>query len=199
MTDKELTTLIKEGGRSENLALGFLAQQPSYRNMARSAASKVPNGLELQIDHDIFWHGLGILCDAVRNGIFQGKSSLLTYFASICFRSARDITGPRPIHNSEETLTQIEGDHLPDFRLIEASEKQELLATFDHICEKMGEKHGKILKMKLNSYPNDRIANELGLPYAAVKDRVARSYKKFKDFLEQHPVIRERLYSSLCH
>ncbi|MEL6277098.1 MAG: hypothetical protein AAFU03_18500, partial [Bacteroidota bacterium] len=169
MTDKELIALIQKGGQSENLAFSFLVKQLSYQNLARTAASKIPNGLAQLFEQDVFLHGLAVLCDSIRSGIFRGESSLLTYFGSICFRSARDLIGRQPIHNSEEVLMYIEDDHWPDFQLMEESRKQEVWQLFNHICEKIDEKHGKILKMKLKSYPNDRIATELDLPYATVK------------------------------
>jgi RNA polymerase sigma factor (sigma-70 family) len=181
-SDTELLDALKQGSRHRDEAL-----QQIYGNtkLKRSVMAYVMahNGNEQDAD-DVFQDSLILFDRQIREGKFQGQSSLTTYFIGIAkwrWVSLQRKWGRNIELKPEKHDQKIES---VEARAIE-NEKRDLI---DEVLSKIGKRCQTILKLYKLSYSMEEIAAEMDLSSPALaKKNAYECRKKFKDFVVQHP------------
>ena len=126
----------------------------------------------------------------IREGKFQGRSSLSTYFVGIA--RWRWWTNRRKFGNYEALKVEHFEEAIGD---IEASViENEKRATIDEILSKIGARCKELLRLYKLSYQMEEIAVRLGLSSPELaKKNVYECRKKFKAFVMEHPFYKDIL------
>jgi RNA polymerase sigma factor (sigma-70 family) len=181
-TDDALAEAVRQGGREREAALHRLYQKPGLRETV--VRHVLDHGGSHQDAQDVFQESFVLLDRNLREGRFEGKSALSTYFVAIAkwhWVGLRRRQG----RYQELTASAYEGSvDSPEAETI-GSEQRSLLAAG---LEQIGERCKSLLQLYQLEYSMDEIADVMGYQNADVAKKEAyRCRIKLREALERQP------------
>lgn len=181
-TDEALVTGIQAGGSAREEALKRLYLLPGLREAV--IRHVLDHGGSRQDAQDIFQEALVLLDRNLREGRFEGKSSLSTYFVAIAKwrwvtvrRQQGRFTDLAPAHYDAE----VESPEAEKIR----SEYRDL---FQEALGQIGERCRDLLRLYQLEYSMDEIADRMQYQSADVAKKEAyRCRMRFRELLETNP------------
>ena len=157
-TDEQVVEAIQQGGRALDEVLVFIYGNSLYKQsvfkLIRDANGKREDA------EDVFQDGICQLVMNIRQGKFRGKSSIRTYFITICknlwyTKFARTVKYEKII---QTIVKQEELVKSPDLVLINRENSEQL----DQVLELIGEKCKRVLGLWLLNYSMKEITKIVG-------------------------------------
>lgn len=187
-TDESLLAAIQSGGQAREDALRRIYLMPGLRETV--ARFVFDNGGSRADAQDVFQEALVLFDRNLREGRFEGKSALATYFVAIA--KWRWVTLRRQQGRYQElSPAQYDGE-------VESAEAETLRAEHrDLLAEAMGhigERCRELLRLYQLDYAMDEIAGKMGYAGADVAKKEAyRCRMRLREHLENHPLWAEYL------
>ncbi len=181
-TDEALVTGIQAGGSAREEALKRLYLLPGLREAV--IRHVLDHGGSRQDAQDIFQEALVLLDRNLREGRFEGKSSLSTYFVAIAKwrwvtvrRQQGRFTDLAPAHYDAEVES-------PEAETI----RSEYRDLFQEALGQIGERCRDLLRLYQLEYSMDEIADRMQYQSADVAKKEAyRCRMRFRELLETNP------------
>ena len=181
-TDEALVTGIQSGGPAREDALKRLYQLPGMREAVYRYI--LDHGGSRQDAQDIFQETLILLDRNLREGRYEGKSSLRTYFVAIAKwrwvtvrRQDGRYTELSPLHYDAEVDS-------PEAETIRTEYRELFQEALAHI----GERCRELLQLYQLEYSMEEIARQMQYGNADVAKKEAyRCRMRFRELLENHP------------
>lgn len=181
-TDEEISKAIKAGDNSREKAIEHIFYKLDWRGIAIAFVVK-HGGNEFDGDEVAQLAMIGIDKN-IRQGKYEGKSSLKTYFLSIVkFQWYKLLRGRKPLDEFNPEQHDLTENSVEDSYI--SQEKKTYLAK---ALGNIGDRCKKILLLRQLEYSLEEIAQQSGLSSAAMaKKEIYRCRMRFRDFLNQHP------------
>ena len=182
-TDESLLTAIQSGGQAREEALRHMYLLPGLRETVMRFV--LDNGGNRSDAQDVFQEALVLFDRNLREGRFEGKSALATYFVAIA--KWRWVTLRRQQGRYQElSPAQYDGE----VESVEAetlrSEQRELLTE---AMSQIGERCRELLRLYQLDYAMEEIATKMGYSGADVAKKEAyRCRLRLREHLENHPL-----------
>jgi RNA polymerase sigma factor (sigma-70 family) len=161
-TNEQLAIALRQPGLPQNQALDWIYQQEKWRLSVLKYVTR--NGGDANDAEEVFQIAIAIFAKNLMKGTFQEKSSLLTYFLSICkFCHLRWLRSKKSqnIQDSEEVLINQPAPEDPQYDEKQRTEAQRNLLR--QLTGKLKENCQKILKLYSLNYSMEDIAFEMKL------------------------------------
>lgn len=185
-TDESLLTAIQGGGQAREEALRRIYLLPGLRETV--ARFVLDNGGSRADAQDVFQEAFILFDRNLREGRFEGKSALATYFVAIA--KWRWVTIRRQQGRFQEiSPAQYEGEaESPENETLRA-EHRELLAE---AMGQIGERCRELLRRYQLDYSMEEIAREMGYANAeTAKKEAYRCRMRLREYLENNPLWAE--------
>ncbi|HRI60045.1 MAG TPA: sigma-70 family RNA polymerase sigma factor [Saprospiraceae bacterium] len=182
-TDESLLTAIQSGGQAREEALKYLYLLPGLREMVTRFV--LDNGGSRTDAQDVFQEALVLFDRNLREGRFEGKSALTTYFVAIA--KWRWVTLRRQQGRYQElSPAQYDGEvESPEAETLRAEHRELLTEAMGHI----GERCRELLRLYQLDYAMEEIAGKMGYSGADVAKKEAyRCRMRLREHLENHPL-----------
>jgi len=181
-TDESLLAAIQSGGQAREEALQYFYLLPGLRETV--ARYVMDNGGSRTDVQDVFQEALVLFDRNLREGRFEGKSALPTYFVGIAkwrWVSMRRQQG----RYQELSPAQYDGEvESPEAETLRAEHRDLLTEAMGHI----GERCRELLRLYQLDYAMDEIAGKMGYSGADVAKKEAyRCRMRLREHLENHP------------
>ena len=181
-TDEALIESILRGGAAREDALKRLYLLPGLREAVYR--NVLDHGGDRQDAQDVFQETLLLFDRNIREGRFEGKSSLRTYFVAIAKwrwvtlrRQQGRYTELSPLHYDSEVDS-------PEAETI----RREYRELFQEALGQIGDRCRELLKLYQQDYSMDEIAQRMQYGNADVAKKEAyRCRMRFRELLENHP------------
>ena len=200
-SDQKVIEMIQHSPASREDIFGLLFLDRALRNKAFSAISKMINdGTTVE---DLFLDGLLQLIKSIRKNKFEGRSSLTTYFVSMCKMLAlRHVdSSKRERYNFDNYQSTIQSntqvadynDHLL-FALeeprYEARLKRRIYKKLSANCRLyFRQKYGKLMTIKEMALSN--VVRE-----QSVKNTLSRCYQKVRELVKNDPEVMAKIQAN---
>ena len=185
-TDASLLAAIQGGGQAREEALRYFYLLPGLREtVARYVLDHDGSRTDAQ---DVFQEALVLFDRNLREGRFEGKSALTTYFVAIA--KWRWVTLRRQQGRYQElSPTQYDGEvESPEAETLRAEHRELLGEAMRHI----GERCRELLRLYQLDYAMEEIAVKMGYSGADVAKKEAyRCRMRLREHLENHPLWAE--------
>lgn len=182
-TDESLLAAIQSGGQERENALRRFYLLPGLREAVTRLV--LDNGGSRTDAQDMFQEAFVLFDRNIREGRFEGKSSLATYFVAIA--KWRWVTVRRQQGRYQElSPAQYDGEvESPETETLR-TEHSELLAT---AMGQIGERCRELLRLYQLDYAMEEIAQKMGYAGADVAKKEAyRCRMRLREHLENHPL-----------
>ncbi|MBK8195479.1 MAG: RNA polymerase sigma factor [Lewinellaceae bacterium] len=182
-TDETLLAAIIGGGQARENALRHLYLLPGLRETVHRFV--LDNGGNRSDAQDMFQEALVLFDRNLREGRFEGKSALKTYFVAIA--KWRWVTIRRQQGRFQElSPAQYDGEvESPEAETLRV-EHRELLAN---AMGQIGDRCRELLRLYQLEYAMEEIAQQMGYSGADVAKKEAyRCRMKLREYLEKHPL-----------
>ncbi len=187
-SDETLIASIQSGGPAREDALKRLYQLPGLREAVYR--NVLDHGGDRQDAQDVFQETLVLFDRNLREGRFEGKSSLRTYFVAIA--KWRWVTLRRQ-HGRYTELAPAHYDAEVDSPEAETI-RSEYRDLFQEALGQIGERCRELLQLYQLEYSMDEIAQRMQYSGADVAKKEAyRCRLRFRELLENHPEFAELL------
>lgn len=187
-TDETLITAIQNGGREREDALRRVYLMPGLRETVIRFV--LDNGGSRDDAQDVFQEALVLFDRNLREGRFEGKSALTTYFVAIA--KWRWVTLRRQQGRYQElSPAQYDGEvESPETETLRAEHRELLAEAMGHV----GERCRELLRLYQLEYAMEEIAAKMGYAGADVAKKEAyRCRMRLREHLENHPLWAEYL------
>ena len=185
-TDETLLAAIRGGGQAREAALRHLYLLPGLREtVARFVLDNGGSGADAQ---DMFQEALVLFDRNLREGRFEGKSALKTYFVAIA--KWRWVTLRRQQGRyAELSPAQYDGEaESPEADILRAEHRELLAEAMGHI----GERCRELLRLYQLDFTMEEIAGKMGYSGAdTAKKEAFRCRMRLREHLEKHPLWAE--------
>lgn len=187
-TDASLLAAIQGGGAAREQALRHFYLLPGLRETV--ARVVLDNGGSRSDAQDVFQEALVLFDRNLREGRFEGKSALTTYFVAIA--KWRWVTLRRQQGRYQElSPAQYDGE-------VESAESETLRAEHRELLSEamgqIGERCRELLRLYQLDYAMDEIAQKMGYSGPDVAKKEAyRCRTRLREHLENHPLWAEYL------
>jgi RNA polymerase sigma factor (sigma-70 family) len=189
-TDDDLIQSIRKGGIDLEVAMRHFYEEGTYQQAFIHWLGK--KGSQQEDAKDIFQDGLSHLMVNIREGKFQGKSSLKTYLFRICanlwntkFKRSQklaEIKSDLPL--SEETAVS------PEEMML--YKEQEILLSA--VLSQIGKSCKKVLGLWSLSYSMNEIAQQMGYKSEGMaRKKKYECFKKLMILLKDRPALMDQL------
>lgn len=185
-TDESLLSAIQNGGEEREGALRYIYMLPGLRETVTRFV--LENGGNRADSQDVFQEALVLFDRNLREGRFEGKSALTTYFVAIA--KWRWVTLRRQQGRYQElSPAQYDGEvESPETETLRA-EHRELLAE---VMGQIGERCRELLRLYQLEFAMEEIAQKMGYSGADVAKKEAyRCRMRLRERLENHPLWNE--------
>lgn len=185
-TDESLLTAIQSGGQAREEALRYFYMLPGLKETVMRFV--LDNGGSRPDAQDIFQEALVLFDRNLREGRFEGKSALTTYFVAIA--KWRWVTIRRQQGRYQElSPAQYDGEvESPEVETMRAEHRDLLAEVMGHI----GERCRELLRLYQLDYAMEEIAQKMGYSGADVAKKEAyRCRMRLREHLENHPLWAE--------
>jgi RNA polymerase sigma factor (sigma-70 family) len=189
-SDEKLIAMIRSCQESErNKALKYCYNNKDWRNMVKAHVLQY-YGNEQDVD-DVFQDTIVILDNNIRNNRFEGRSSLKTFFFSICkWRWYTIRRSTKRIALTDDTKRMDTDDLKSPEVLMLAEEKKNIV---QQLLNTLGETCRRILELYQLDYSMEEIAQDLGIAYQTAKNNTHNCRKVFREKLEKQPELMKNL------
>ncbi len=182
-TDEALLAAIRSGGQARETALRHLYLLPGLRETV--ARFVLDNGGGSADAQDVFQEALVLFDRNLREGRFEGKSALKTYFVAIA--KWRWVTLRRQQGRyTELSPAQYDGEtESPEADILRAEHRELLTEAMGHI----GDRCRELLRLYQLDYTMEEIAGKMGYSGAdTAKKEAFRCRMRLRDHLKKHPL-----------
>ncbi|MCW5924187.1 MAG: sigma-70 family RNA polymerase sigma factor [Saprospiraceae bacterium] len=187
-TDESLLAAIQSGGAARESALRHIYLFPGLRETV--VRHILDNGGSRSDAQDVFQEALVLFDRNLREGRFEGKSALATYFVAIA--KWRWVTLRRQQGRYQElSPAQYDGTvESPEADTLRNEHRELLAEAMGHI----GERCRELLRRYQLDYSMEEIAREMGYANAeTAKKEAYRCRMRLRELLENHPLWTEYL------
>lgn len=183
-SDDKLIAMIKSHSDSErNKALKYFFMDNGLRTTIKKYVL-MHHGDESDAD-DVFQESLILLDNNVRNNRFEGRSTLKTYFISICKWKWYSINRSRRRIVLTDDNGQMDSDNFDSPEVLMLSEERKSIVA--QILGELEEKCRRILEYYQLDYSMEEIAQQAGFTNVqSAKNASSRCRQNFKNLLEQN-------------
>ena len=185
-TDEALLSAIQEGGQARENALRYLYLLPGLRETV--ARFVLDNGGNRSDAQDVFQETLVLFDRNLREGRFEGKSALATYFVAIA--KWRWVTLRRQQGRyTEISPAQYDGEaESPETETLRTEHRELLVGAMGQI----GERCRELLRLYQLDYAMEEIAVKMGYSGAdTAKKEAYRCRMRLREQLENNPLWAE--------
>ncbi len=182
-TDESLLTAIQSGGQAREEALKYFYLLPGLRETVIRFV--LDNGGSRTDAQDVFQEALVLFDRNLREGRFEGKSALTTYFVAIA--KWRWVTLRRQQGRYQElSPAQYDGEvESPEAETLRTEHRELLTEAMGHI----GERCRELLRLYQLDFAMEEIAGKMGYAGADVAKKEAyRCRMRLREHLENHPL-----------
>lgn len=187
-TDESLLAALQSGGQAREDALRRMYLMPGLRETVTRFV--LDNGGSRDDAQDVFQEALVLFDRNLREGRFEGKSTLATYFVAIA--KWRWVTLRRQQGRYRElSPAQYDGEvESAEAETLRAEHRELLTEAMGHI----GERCRELLRLYQLDYAMEEIAQKMGYSGADVAKKEAyRCRMRLREHLENHPLWAEYL------
>lgn len=187
-TDDEILTAVRGSEESRRQALRHFFTEKALLAMVVSYVAS--QGGNEQDGEDVYQDAAILFDRNLREGRFEGRSSLRTYFMAIAkwhwVSKRRKYNGHLELSYAPEDAT----NENPETHVIEG-ERRELI---DGVLAQLGRKCEKLLKLYMLRHSMDEIAEALGMSSGGQAKKDAYKCRvKMRAYLEQNPHLKDQL------
>ena len=181
-TDETLLAAVQGGGQEREAALRHLYLLPGLREAVFRFV--LENGGNRSDAQDVFQEALVLFDRNLREGRFEGKSTLKTYFVAIAKWHWVGLRRQQGRYVEWEP-TQYDGAaESPEAETLRAEHRELLAEAMGHI----GERCRELLRLYQLDYAMEEIARKMGYSGAdSAKKEAYRCRTKLREHLENHP------------
>ncbi len=181
--------MIASGGRKRDEALRCLYLDPVLKKSVFKALSGM--GAQENDILDTFQDALIILDKNVREGKFDGRSTLKTYFVAIAkWHQLSKLRKQGRVELKDDMSAHDSFQETDEEKLIVDEEKRRALKE---ILKKVGDKCRQLLLLYMQSMPMKEIAERNGIKIQSAKNGIHRCRQKLRKMIAQDPKLKESL------